>query len=459
MEDGFSEQTRQGAGEILYTRNGLTGYDFHNDYPHRYSGEKQTTFSYRSSLDPNDVDLKATVYTDAEQKPGDTGHKFWTHRSRYAPMSPIGDYYLQASYGGGWLRGPVVMHPPLYVEEEYLSGVGLPVIPPTANNTLKDYGQRAINELAPTVQAAQTTRALGELVLAAPQLPFMGWPNTDDISQYVGDQWLNAAFGIVPTVQDVKAIIKSMKNKTNKIRQLMRDSDKVVRRSFRFPQTHSVETEEISTDYASFLRPTGGYDTVRPHIRGVANTQYTYYGDSFPSARSTEPIVLTRTVTQTQDIWFKGAFTYHIPKDDGLLNELSRLESQANVLLGTRFTPSTFWELTPWSWLVDWNLKIGQAIKAADLLSTYGLVVKYGYLMCHTKRIETVQSPRIEMVNGGSTVWVKPTGYILRSERKERIRSDPYGFAVAPVNYTDSQWAILGALTLARGGGAAGQQG
>jgi hypothetical protein len=284
-------------------------------------------------------------------------------------------------------------------------------------------------------------------------------PDTIDLSKYVGDQWLNTAFGIIPTVQDAKQIIASLKNRSRLIAQLMRDSDKVVRRSFRFPATNTVTTEEIVTDYYNFLTPTGGYHNVFPHVRGVAQDFYSRSSYPYPPAMESQPIVLTKTISETQEIWFKGAFTYHIPKDDGLLNELSRLEAQANVLLGTRFTPSTFWELTPWSWLVDWNFKIGQALKSADLLSTYGLVVEYGYLMCHTKRIETVTAPRIEMVDGYSSVWVKPTGYMLRSERKERIRSDPYGFAVAPVNYTDSQWAILGALTLARGGGATGQQG
>jgi hypothetical protein len=458
MEDGFTTQTRTGKVFNLTSRQGLLGYDFHNDWVHSYPGERQTTFSYRSNLDPNDVDLRASVYTDATAKPSDTGHSFWTQRNRYAPVAPYGDYYLIARSGGGWYRGPVVMYPP-NPAIPYYTGAALEAMTPTADNTLKDYGQRAINQLAPTVPAAQATRALGELAIAAPELPFMGWPHTDDLSQYVGDQWLNAAFGIIPTVQDAKAIIQSLKNRSRMIAQLMRDSDRVVRRSFRFPTINTVETEEIETNYFDFLTPTGGYSTTKPHVRGVAQDFYSRSSYPFPPAKESEPIVLTRTVTQTQDIWFKGAFTYHIPKDDGLLNELSRLEAQANVLLGTRFTPSTFWELTPWSWLVDWNWKIGQAIKSADVLSTYGLVIEYGYLMCHTKRLETVVSPRIEMVNGSGSVWVKPTGYMLRSERKERIRADPYGFAVAPVNYTDSQWAILGALTLARGGGRAGQQG
>jgi len=457
MVEGFSTQSRTGTPKELRVKRGRFGYDPY-ELIESYGGKKQTTFSYRTNLNPLDVDLHATVYTDAEQKEGDTGHKFWTHSQEFVPMNPIGNYYLVPPSHDVWTRGPIIMRPPSLFHNEYVHG-GIPIIPETPSNTLKDYGQRAINQLAPTVSAAQLTRALGELALAPPQLPFMGWPNTIDTSKYVGDQWLNAAFGIIPTITDIKSIVQNLKNRSRLIKQLMRDSDKVVRRRFSFPGETTSEVSTYETTYDEFIYPPGGYDAGRPYIKPGTFDNTRFSASIFPPAKGPEPIVLTKTTTTSRDIWFSGAFTYHIPKDDSLLSELERLEAKANVLLGTRFTPSTFWELTPWSWLVDWNLKIGQALKSADALSTYGLVLKYGYLMCHTRKLESVTSPRIELCHYGSTVWVQPTGYMIRSERKERIRADPYGFAVAPADYTDSQWAILGALLLGRGGGATGQQG
>jgi len=273
----------------------------------------------------------------------------------------------------------------------------------------------------------------------------------------VGNDYLNVAFGWMPTFSDFFSLVKSLLFQSETIRQLMRDSGRVVRRKFRFPEISTVETQEYRTTYEEFFYPAGGYDTSRPYFSGFDNPYY--FGTFYPSTRSSEEIVLTRTITTKRNISFSGAYTYHIPKDDGLYDTLARMEAKANVLLGTKFTPATAWELTPWSWLVDWNFKLGQAMKSAEAFSEYGLVLKYGYLMCHTKVLDVTSAPRLELLNHGSSVWAQPNGYMFRSERKERFRADPYGFAVAPADYTNSQWAILAALTLSRGGGATGQQG
>jgi hypothetical protein len=455
-EQGFVTQSRSGPQKRIYYSTGTLGYGEGERKYIPYGQPTQQTFSYRSGLEPTAVDLRSTVYTDAQARVGDTGHSFWTFKESFEPTGPLGNYYLVSPHNGAWYRGPIAMRPPLWLETNWRNGYEHHAASLSPNEQ-KDYGQRAVNSTAPTVPSFSLMRALGELVLARPKAPLSGWRDQDDFSQLMGNDYLNVAFGWNPTIQDFLSLLKSLVNQSQTTRQLMRDSGRVVRRKFKFPEISTVETEEYRTTYENFFYPAGGYDTVNPYFRGFDSPGY--FGSYYPPTRSAEEIVLTRTITTKRNISFSGAYTYHIPKDDGLYDTLARMEAKANVLLGTRFTPSTTWELTPWSWLVDWNFKLGQAFKSAEALSEYGLVIKYGYLMCHTKVLDVTSAPRLELLNHGSSVWVQPNGYTFRSERKERFRADPYGFAVAPADYTNSQWAILAALTLSHGGGAAGQQG
>lgn len=455
-EEGYVTQSRQKTRKRLYFDRGTLGYDNAERVYIPYGADTQWTYSFRSGIQPTDVDLRATVYTDAEARDGDTGHEFWTQKESLLPGSPLGNYYLVSPYNGSWYRGPICMRPPFNFSVYTFDGWNTKAVGLAPNDVI-DYGQRAINSTAPTVPSFSLVRALGELFLARPQAPLHGWRDQDDFSQLVGNDYLNVAFGWVPTVADIKSLIQNLLGMSRITRQLMRDSDKVVRRKFRFPEITSTTVQEYRTTYDEFFYPVGGYDGSRPYFSGFDSPSY--FGKFYPPTKNAEEIVLTRTITTKKNISFSGAYTYHIPKDEGLYDNLVRLEAKANVLLGTKLTPATIWELTPWSWLVDWNLKIGQASKAAEAFTEYGLVLRYGYLMCHTKVLDVTTCPRLDMLNHGTPVSVQPTGYVYRSERKERFRANPYGFAVAPADYTNSQWAILGALSLARGGGAAGQQG
>lgn len=456
-EEGFVTQSREKPRKQLYFTRGTLGYDNAERYYVPYGADTQTTFTWRSGIQPTAVDLHSTVYKDSEARAGDTGHSFWTRKTSLQPEGPIGDYYLVSPFHGSWLRGPMIMRPPHNFNVYTLSGWGQNEAQSMTHNDVKDYGQRAVNSTAPTVPTFSLMRALGELTLARPQAPLHGWKDQDDFSNLVGNDYLNIAFGWVPTVQDFMSLVKNLSNQSRITRQLMRDSGRVVRRKFRFPEISTVTTEQYHTTYDDFFYPTGGYDGTRPYFSGFDSPSYV--GKYYASTKNDEEIVINRTITTKRNIWFSGAYSYFIPKDDGLYNSLVRLEAKANVLLGTRFTPSTFWELTPWSWLVDWNFKLGQAIKSAEALSEYGLVIKYGYLMCHTKTLDVTAGPRVDLLNHGSPVSTKLTGYVYRSEVKERFRADPYGFASVPADYTNSQWAIIAALTLSKGGGAAGQQG
>lgn len=159
--------------------------------------------------------------------------------------------------------------------------------------------------------------------------------------------------------------------------------------------------------------------------------------------------VLTEETETIRKVWFSGAYTYTVGDKDIFLGRFGEYEQKANLLLGSRITPETVWNIAPWSWLADWHGNIGDNIANATALATDGLVIRYGYLMVHSivRHTYTLTGPR-ERNNPGSRV-----GYSIEfvTETKERVRASPFGFGSDPASFTSRQWAILASLGMTRG--------
>jgi hypothetical protein len=123
---------------------------------------------------------------------------------------------------------------------------------------------------------------------------------------------------------------------------------------------------------------------------------------------------------------------------------MKRFSSEANKLLGLRLTPEVLWDLTPWTWLGDWVSNLGDVIHNVSALGQDNLVIKYGYIMQHTKYEReyrlSLNKPRID---GVGVYDLK-----LINERKVRMKASPYGFGLTWDGFSTRQWAILGALGL-----------
>jgi hypothetical protein len=140
---------------------------------------------------------------------------------------------------------------------------------------------------------------------------------------------------------------------------------------------------------------------------------------------------------------------YYLPVDDTMMGKLERYESLANKVLGTDINPSTLWQLSPWSWLVDWAVDIGGLLSLSTSFATDGLVLKYGYLMCHTRAFNrfTLQSGVTFTPSNFKTGPISSTFF---RETKERRKATPYGFGVNLEGLNPFQWSILGALGLTK---------
>jgi len=124
---------------------------------------------------------------------------------------------------------------------------------------------------------------------------------------------------------------------------------------------------------------------------------------------------------------------------------------EANHLFGVIPTPEVVWELTPWSWAVDWFTNVGDVMSNVSSFITDGLVLQYGYIMEHTRVFGEIVCtvPPSQVGQYGLTGGVLKRTYVR--EYKTRIHADPYGFGIDDTTLTKRQLSILGALGLSKG--------
>jgi hypothetical protein len=244
-----------------------------------------------------------------------------------------------------------------------------------------------------------------------------------------GSEYLNVQFGWVPMMSDLRKFARSVKDQNKIIRQLHKDSGRLVRRRYHFP------TEETVNQFGGNLQPT--------MVDGSPLDSFFFNG----------PTGLTDiTQTWTRKRWFSGAYEFYLPPaDSGVVDKIMSYEAEANKLLGLRLTPEVVWELAPWSWAVDWFSNVGNVLTNASAFSRDGLVLRYGYMMEETSFRSEVKL-RIPMFRLGGEPFFHDVKEALGSTTKYRQYALPYGFNVDLGSLSPRQLAITAALGANRGG-------
>jgi hypothetical protein len=278
-----------------------------------------------------------------------------------------------------------------------------------STSALNAFGTHAIAAVLPTNPNASLATAIGELRQdGLPRLPGASLRDQVDVSRRAGSEYLNIEFGWLPLVNDLQAFATSVRKSRQLIDQYVRDSDRKIRRRFVAPTV--IETAQQL---------------------GNCQTIGSRQGPGSVSA------------TLETDLWFSGAFRYHVPVDTEFMGRLRRYESLSNHLFGTRITPEVVWELAPWSWAVDWFTNAGDVIHNISLLGVDGLVMQYGYAMREQRKRTSWKMTITE--SGGVCERLD------LSTRKRRIAANPYGFGIDDTSLSATQLAILAALGLTRG--------
>jgi len=311
----------------------------------------------------------------------------------------------------------------------------------SSRSQLEVKGTIAVAACAPTNQIAQTASAVGELLQDVPHLPGIElWKSRlHAVEAFAagGTEFLNVVFGILPTVSDMTTFYKAVHKVDKAVDQFIRDSGRTVRRSFYFPTERTETDEELVGDYS----PIGS--TV------AYNDYYAAPSYCFPVYKTRRHRIVER------DVWFNGAFTYHLPEWYDTNSRKDRMALTAK-LLGAQPDLTTLWQLAPWSWAVDWISDAGAFVKNLQSLISYGTVMRYGYVMETTTVTDTyyagsvVRGPNPDYSAGFSPPYPAVIPITLRTTTKKRIQANPFGFGLSWDGLSTIQQAIVAALGISR---------
>lgn len=284
-------------------------------------------------------------------------------------------------------------------------------------------GAQAINNTIPYKEVVNLGVSLGELLREGlPSLVGLALIKNGGIRGGSGE-FLNYQFGIAPLISDLQSLCLSVKEANRLLESFNSRHGKHFRRRYTFPIDKT--TEDISNVPGSQI---------------IGTVPASSYHSGPTSVRAN---VIRRASTTT---WFSGAFVYATPTtDDGIYSQWQEFEANANHLLGTRITPETIWNLTAWTWLIDWFLSLGDVVSNISRIGRDGLVLQYGYIMQRIRAETTFTLPGTVPI--GKSAAVSET---LLLERKMRRKALPYGFGPTYDSMSETQWAILGALGMSK---------
>lgn len=307
-------------------------------------------------------------------------------------------------------------------------------------------GAKAISKTIPTLPVSGVAAFLGELHEGLPQLigHSLLFKERAHAFHAAGDEYLNVQFGWKPFVSDVKKFAKAFTNAHAILKKYREESGKALRRKYSFPATRSTHLyPELFMDWGA-VKPENvfRFPCADPSIPG----------GTFPSLdidalfRLGASASFHGSIVSTEKYYFTGAYSYLLSEDDSFFGRMERYAQLANKLVGIRFTPDVLWELTPWSWLADWEANIGVNITNATALGQDNLVLRWGYLMRKTTLKHYASSSLLTSYSG----WSGSIHNSFKFTSKERVRATPFGFGLNPGGFTDHQWSILGALGLTK---------
>jgi hypothetical protein len=322
------------------------------------------------------------------------------------------------------------------------TGSQAPIFPAKLGTSgLDAFAQQAYQRTAPTSVMFDAARALGELRQGLPSVATLALKSRLRDFKQMGSDYLNVEFGWKPLIDDLHNMVRALASATV----FMAGTGQRVHRRFGTPEQVSSYTSNFTS--AMYVAGLGGV-TSGPYGSPVSTPSGSFHGAVGVKGNFIRSQWTTR--------WFEGEFTNFMPLGFDPTDFFSRM----NQLMNVKLTPQTLWELSPWSWLVDWNLRIGDSIAANELAANDLLVMHYGYAMEHTtyKDFVSIDYSAVQTAQPGSgSTWAYWQGLpasqtlVATTEYKQRIRANPFGFKTGgSTSLSSGQLAILGALGLTR---------
>lgn len=261
---------------------------------------------------------------------------------------------------------------------------------------------------------------------AQDKLPFMHPKGAADI-------FLNQRFGWAPFLKDLEDLIRVYLNTQEYLARITRQNDKWVKKHWTF--LDQTNESLINYGYTSCLDPRGST------IDSMCDLGPVHGGGNAYSAWELR--------LKTYDkVWAHGSFKYYRPEFDAFnsgYNSQFYKVLRYLTIYGVRVNPSVIYRATPWSWLVDWFIGLGNLVDRITDWGSDSIVARYMYLMKHTVQTLSLQETRY-FATGAKTFTFDR---ILETKRRDEAES-PYGFDLQWGSLSLMQLAILGALGISR---------
>lgn len=345
---------------------------------------------------------------DLTKMPPDKGHPFNLERIRHLwrgerPVLRPGYYRWDVKGGVSNLR-----------PNSSTTDVNMPA------SSIETFAFQSWGRLAPTAEVFDAGQFLGELREGLPSVVPSLLKGKIAFFKDLGSDYLNIEFGWKPFINDLENAWRALQDAQNAI-------------SRPFGPIHRFREIETPFDSSSTTGVIANVVGGIPWRTGYLNNVELYGLAPGYRSQGTTNVSSETVVAVEQKNWFEANF-FLLPKLGYDPNSyMSRLDSLVNV----RLTPAVLWELAPWSWLVDWGLKIGDALDTAERLADDRVHAQYAYGMSHTK----VRQHTTNVYNSMAHMY----------ERKERVRANPYGFKVGGFAGLNTwQQSILLALGLTK---------
>jgi hypothetical protein len=241
-----------------------------------------------------------------------------------------------------------------------------------------------------------------------------------------GDHFLNVNFGWIPFVSDIRRMIKTYENQGRYLSRIIRQNGEWHRRKW----VHAEEEQFIElgsgTGYA--VIPSGPLFDKMTTPDGLGRRAY-----------------WTMTLQFKKRVWSEGSFKYYRPEFDealpGFHSQMAHLK-RLTTLYGLRVTPTVVYNVTPWTWLIDYFSNAGDGIDLITDIGVDSIVARYIYLMYHYERFVTLKQV-INFKSGAvAMTWNRKISTKLRREA-----DTPYGFGLTG-QLSPRQMGILLALGL-----------
>jgi len=363
----------------------------------------------------------------------DVGGPFYTSRVTYF-ASPGHVENLYSYPLAKWYTGPVMGKFPTDAELFEL-GRSTPVLAFGDKNEsqLAGKGTTAIAQCAPNNPASDLATGLAESFKeGVPSLfGIQSWERKLGILKSAGSEYLNYQFGWAPLASEIRQVRDAARHHRDILHQYHKGEGHNTHRRFDFSPTY--EHHHLTTDE-------------RPLSLGVTNPAL---GDGSPCVRKVSRIVETKC-------YFEGCFTYGLPSSSDNWRKALGFGSDADQLFGIALNPDILWELTPWSWAVDWFSNAGDLVHNVTNFGLAGLVMRYGYMMEET--IERVTA------ENGKTSWYstdksrekdlrtvsEPSSCGFEIVTKRRVPASPFGFSTGWQDLSPTQLAITAAIGITR---------